>query len=138
MDSSRSTQQLIINCMLRINRSRIYISLFIAVAFTQGCYYDKEELLYPGSSTPVDCTTINAKFAADVLPLISSECATSGCHDATASGGLIFQNHAQISGAKDRINTRAVVEKTMPAAGPLQPSEINIIRCWIESGAPNN
>lgn len=117
---------------------RIFSLMLAITVFIPGCYYDKEELLYPGSNTPVDCTTINAKFAADVLPLISSKCATSGCHDATASGGLIFQNYAQINSAKDRINTRAVVEKTMPAAAPLQPAEINIIKCWIENGAPNN
>ncbi len=117
---------------------RIFIPVFAMAILMQSCYYDKEELLYPGSNTPVDCSAINAKFAANVQPLISAKCATSGCHDATASGGLIFQNHAQISGAKDRINVRAVVEKTMPAAAPLQPSEINIIKCWIESGAPNN
>lgn len=118
--------------------SPVVFLLLLTAAFMQGCYYDKEELLYPGSNTPVDCSTVNAKFAANVLPLISAKCATSGCHDATASGGLVFQSYAQISGAKDRINARAVVEKTMPAAGPLQPAEINIIKCWIESGAPNN
>lgn len=117
----------------------IKTGLFILsiVITIQSCYYDKEELLYPESNT-VNCSAINAKFSADVLPLITARCATSGCHDATASGGLIFQNYAQISGVKDRINARAVVEKTMPSSGPLQPSEINIIRCWIESGAPNN
>ena len=104
----------------------------------QGCYYDKEALLYPGSNQVVDCATVPAKFGANVLPLITTKCATSNCHDATASGGLIFQSYAQISSAKDRINTRAVVEKTMPSAAPLQPSEINIIKCWLESGAPNN
>jgi uncharacterized membrane protein len=112
--------------------------LAFVVLLANGCYYDKEALLYPGSGQVVDCTTISAKFGADVSPLISSKCATSGCHDATASGGLIFQNYAQISSAKDRINTRAVIEKTMPSAAPLQPAEINILKCWIESGAPNN
>lgn len=109
-----------------------------AVFSMQSCYYDKEALLYPGSNQAVDCSTIAAKFGADVSPLISSKCAISGCHDATASGGLVFQNYAQISAAKDRINVRAVVEKSMPSAAPLQPAEINILKCWIESGAPNN
>jgi hypothetical protein len=108
-------------------RNLFFILLFAATATMHSCYYDKEELLYPGTNTPVDCSTVNAKFAANVQPLISAKCATSGCHDATASGGLILQNYAQISGVKDRIN-----------AAPLQPSEINIIKCWIESGAPNN
>lgn len=115
-----------------------FFLVVIAVSAIQSCYYDKEELLYPGSNAAVDCATVNAKFGADVLPLITSKCATPGCHDATASGGVIFQNYAQINGVKDRINARAVVEKTMPAAAPLQPSEANIIKCWIESGAPNN
>lgn len=124
--------------MQRNYKTGIFILMTATIMLVQGCYYDKEELLYPGSNAAVDCSTINAKFAANVQPLISTKCAISGCHDATASGGLIFQNYSQISSAKDRINTRAVVEKTMPVSGPLQPSEINIIKCWIESGAPNN
>lgn len=112
--------------------------LLVGTALIEGCYYDKEELLYPGSNNPVDCSTVEAKFSANVQPLINAKCATSGCHDATASGGLIFQNYSQISGAKDRVNARAVVEKSMPPTGPLQPAELNIIKCWIESGAPNN
>jgi uncharacterized membrane protein len=115
----------------------ITLFLFMAVLAT-GCYYDKEELLYPGSNQAVDCTTVSAKFSTDVLPLITTKCATSNCHDASAAGGRIFQTYAQISGAKDRINIRAVVEKTMPESGALLPAEINILKCWIESGAPNN
>jgi uncharacterized membrane protein len=120
------------------HKTKSFFSVIMITAAIQGCYYDKEELLYPGSNAAVDCTTVNAKFAADVLPLITSKCATSGCHDATASGGVVFQNYAQINAVKDRINARAVVEKTMPTAGPLSQAETNIIKCWIESGAPNN
>ena len=103
-----------------------------------GCYYDKEELLYPNNTGPVDCNTISAKFGADVAPIISSQCATTGCHNATAAGGIVLQTHAQISGAKARIQARALSEKTMPPAGPLTPAQINTIQCWINSGAPNN
>ena len=112
----------------------------IAGLFTlmTGCYYDKEELLYPDSNTAVDCSTVSAKFSADVAPIISSQCATSGCHDATASGGIVLQNYAQISAAKDRIQTRALTEKTMPPSGPLPAAQVNAIQCWINSGAPNN
>jgi len=108
------------------------------LALMSSCYYDKEELLYPGSNIPVDCSTVSAKFGADVAPIISSQCATSGCHDATAAGGIVLQNYSQISAAKDRIQTRALTEKTMPPAGPLPAAQINAIQCWINSGAPNN
>ena len=112
------------------------LSIFILVI--PGCYIDKEELLYPGSTLAVDCTSTPAKFATDVQPLILSKCAVSGCHNASASGGLIFQNYAQVNAAKDRINARAVIEKTMPASGALLPAEIAKIKCWIDGGALNN
>jgi uncharacterized membrane protein len=118
-------------------KTSIPVFLFMVVLAT-GCYYDKEALLYPGSNQPVDCTTVAAKFNSDVLPLITTKCAISNCHDASAAGGRIFQTYAQISAAKDRINARAVVEKSMPQTGPLLPAEVNILKCWIESGAPNN
>jgi len=112
--------------------------LFTTMVTAAGCYYDKAELLYPGSNQPADCSTIAATFGANVLPLVVSKCAIATCHDATASGGVVLQNYSQISSVKDRINTRVVVEKTMPPTGPLQPAEINILQCWIASGAPNN
>ncbi len=103
-----------------------------------GCYNDKEELLYPGSNAPVDCTTTPASFATDILPLITTKCAVPGCHDASASGGVIFQTYTQINDKKDRINVRAIVEKSMPPTGALLPAEIAKLKCWIEAGGPNN
>ena len=120
---------------IQINIARVLMAVIIFLL--NGCYYDKEELLYPGSGQ-VDCTTSPKKFAADVQPLILAKCATANCHNATAANGLILQNYLQISGAKAIINTRAIVEKNMPPSGPLLPAEINIIKCWIENGALNN
>ena len=117
----------------------IALGLLILLAITfPGCYIDKEELLYPGSTQPVDCTTTPAKFSSDVQPIILSKCAVSGCHDASASGGQIFQTYTQISSNRDRINARAVVEKSMPASGALSAAEIAKIKCWIDAGALNN
>ncbi len=113
--------------------------LFLTAPFLYcGCKYDKEELLYPGSNTPVSCATVPASFSATIFPLITAKCAISGCHDATASGGQVFQSYNQVSAAKDRIHLRAVVQKTMPAVGFLTTDEINALRCWIEGGALNN
>lgn len=108
------------------------------IVLLTGCYRDKEELLYPGSTTPVDCSTVAAKFAADVQPIILSKCALPGCHDATASGGVILQNYTQVSAKKDRINVRVIIEKNMPPFGALLPGEIAKIKCWIDGGALNN
>lgn len=112
--------------------------LFALVFLFSGCYNDKQEILYPGSTTAPDCATVPSKFAADIYPLITSKCAIPDCHDATASGGNTFQNYSQISSKKDRINVRVIMEKSMPPAGALLPDEINKIKCWINNGALNN
>jgi len=110
----------------------------IMIATFTGCYYDNAELLY-GETKVVNCTTISAKFNADVNPIIQTKCATSGCHDAaTGSGGAILVTYTQIAALSVRINQRCVVEQTMPETGPLPPAEIAIIKCWIDSGSPNN
>jgi len=124
------------------NRKGIFITavglITLTVLSLSGCYYDKEETLYHKSGT-VDCTTIKATFSNDVAPIISSKCATSGCHDAaSAAGGTTLTNYAQISGKADRINQRCIVDKTMPPGSPLTPTEVGILQCWISSGAPNN
>jgi uncharacterized membrane protein len=115
---------------------KIYIVIFFAILLFQGCYYDKEDLLYP--STTVDCNTINAKFT-DVKPVILSKCANAGCHNSSsAAGGVVLETYAQISSKKDRVMQRAIREKTMPPAAALTVSEINSITCWINSGGLNN
>jgi uncharacterized membrane protein len=122
----------------KINNGFVLGIMVLLVFTVTGCYADKEELLYPGSVQAIDCSTTAAKFAADVQPIISAKCAISGCHDASASGGVIFQTYIQISAQKDRINVRAVVQKSMPSAGALLPAEIAKIKCWIDAGALNN
>ena len=110
----------------------------ISILFAASCRYDKAELLNPPSNNPINCATSPAKFRSDILPLIASKCATPGCHNTDAAGGVVLQNYAEINSAKDRIYERAVVEKSMPLAGPLPAAEINLLKCWIDNGAKND
>lgn len=113
-------------------------SLSFAVLLISGCYYDKGDLLNHVAAT-TDCSTVNAKFSTNILPLMQSKCATAGCHDAaTAAGNTVLETYTQISSKTDRINQRCIVEKTMPAGAPLNATEISFLSCWISSGAPNN
>ena len=126
---------------MRYQKIKIFVTatLFtISILVVGGCRYDKAELLNPPLTGPVNCATSPAKFRADILPLITSKCATPNCHNAEASGGVVLQNYAEISAAKDRIYERAVVEKSMPETGPLPPSEIALLKCWIDNGALDN
>jgi uncharacterized membrane protein len=116
----------------------VVIMAMVMIGITGGCYYDKEELLYPGTGT-ISCTTVSAKFGTDIKPIMQNKCATSGCHNtASAAGGVILVTYAQVNGKAARINQRCVITKDMPPSAPLTPSEIASLKCWIDSGAPNN
>ena len=127
-----------LNPFKRINNAFVPGIMTLLLFTVAGCYADKEELLYPGSVQAINCSTTSAQFTADVQPIISGKCAISGCHDASAAGGVIFLNYLQISSQKDRIQARAVVQKSMPSSGALLPAEIAKIKCWIDAGALNN
>ncbi len=88
-----------------------------------------------GGGTTVDCSTINAKFSADVAPIIASSCAISGCHNGTQSPTLT--NYAQISANASNINSQ-VQSGAMPKGSTLSTTQKNIIKCWVQSGALNN
>lgn len=104
--------------------------------FISSCVYDKAELI---TVPPVSaCDTISPKFSTDVQPLITSRCATYECHDLSFSGGYAFFEYADIKAAIDKIQQQVIVLKLMPKDGALTEDEINIIKCWIESGAPDN
>ena len=107
---------------------------FFAVALDTSCTYNKEELLYPSSSS---CDTVPS-FRGSVKIIINNKCAISGCHDAFASGGYTFQNYTQINSAKNDIKLAVVIQKIMPLTGTITHAEIDQLRCWIDNGAPNN
>ena len=114
-----------------------YLLTFSVVAITAiSCTHnDKNEITPPADI----CSTTPASFAADVLPIIQTNCAKSGCHaNGSGAGGVVLETYEQISAKAARINQRALVEKTMPPSGPLSATQISIIKCWIENGALNN
>lgn len=88
-----------------------------------------------GGGTATDCSTINAKFATDVAPIISSSCAISGCHNGTQFPTLT--TYAQIAANASIINSQ-VQSGAMPKTGSLTTTQKNQIKCWVQSGALNN
>jgi len=118
---------------------RGWLIMFIITIMTSvmaGCYYDKEELLYPGST--IDCSTISATFS-KVQLIITNKCNTSGCHNARdAAGGTVLETYDQVKVKADRINQRVIVEKTMPPGTAISSEETAMLKCWISSGTPNN
>lgn len=103
-----------------------------------GCYYDNESLLYPGSNT-INCNGVSAKFSVDVKPILQAKCTLSGCHNAASgAGGTILETYSQVAAKAARIDARCVVQKNMPPTVPLSTTETATLKCWIDSGTPNN
>lgn len=68
-----------------------------------------------------------------VKSLVNTRCRS--CHNnSVANGGMNFELECNIITNKDRINTRAVIEGTMPQGSPLPQSERDIITNWITAG----
>lgn len=116
----------------------------IGLMLQTGCYYDKEEELYP----PQNCDTSNVTYSLTIAPIISNRCFA--CHsNANAQnfgGGISFEGHVNIAaylttsannfiGAINHFNGFS----PMPPASPkLTPCNINQIEKWIADGFPNN
>ena len=118
-----------------MKKSTIVLLTLLALISFASCYYDKEELLYPASS---NCEQ-NAKFAANVNPIIQSKCAMSpDCH---ASGSTNYAgpltNYNLIHNLAPAIKTQ-VLTGAMPKTGSLTATELQTIVCWIDAGAQNN
>jgi len=108
--------------------------LIVVILLTTGCYNHKEDLLYPQSA----CSGVDAKYTANVEPLIQSRCGKESCHNATStnSGGP-FTNYDEIK-SKAALIKNAVTTGFMPQDFPLTSGQIKIITCWVDSGAPKN
>lgn len=115
-------------------KKSISVTVLCSVLLFFGC---KKEKADEGNGDTVDCSKIT--FAASIQPLISTRCATSGCHDISSSNGPgPLTNYIQIFTSRNFIIT-AVTSNRMPLTGPpLTASEKAILKCWVDAGAPNN
>jgi hypothetical protein len=85
-----------------------------------------------------DCSGAAKTFSGDVSPIISSYCATSGCHAAGSGNGPgALTNYSEIFNARSSIR-RQVGNGSMPQNSTLSNSQKDAIMCWIDSDAPNN
>ena len=122
------------------------IGILIVVAaswmFLSGCYYDKEELVYPTGLGPCDTTVVTYKNTVD--PILNDNCYS--CHRAPASAGgnIILDNYQSLLIQVNNTKLLGDIEhrlgyNPMPKNGAkIQECDIAKIRTWIRAGAPNN
>lgn len=98
------------------------------------------------------CSPDTVYFERDVLPVLISNCAMSGCHDPQSKqDGIILNNFENIIKTGEirpgnpgeselfEVITEDKADKRMPPppSSPLSSSQIEIIRKWISQGARN-
>lgn len=105
------------------------INLLLSLAIASGIVFscsksdDTDPTVDPGP-----------KFLA-VKSVISSNCATSGCHASSSSaGGLNFESNTVIVNNANRIKSAAVDQGTMPPNGQLTLADKTKITDWINAG----
>lgn len=114
-----------------------YAFAFGAIIF-YACTKDRVELQ---PVTALDCTE-SISYVEDIKPLVDQNCSTSGCHDATASGGHTLTSYTAVHDQADLIIRTIKHEPgvtAMPFASPkLSDSLIRKFECWIVQGKPEN
>lgn len=101
-------------------------------------------------ATPI-CSPDSVYFQNVVLPILNSNCAMSGCHDALAhKEGLVLNSYAGIMRIVQAGNANSsklvnVITTTNPGdrmppppKAPLTAQQIDAIKKWINQGAKNN
>jgi hypothetical protein len=119
---------------------KVFLVLFSFITFpvilwVSSCRHDA---LIP-SDIPEIC------FEKDVLPIFTSNCSTTGCHDGTGESDLVLNNYNTISNSVEAGDPRsselyrAIIarsgENRMPPGNPLSLESRTVIRLWIEQGA---
>jgi len=109
------------------------VVLLVAVSVIFSCKKNSTSTSY----TP-DCTGTTPTYAATVSALISSNCATSGCHGAgSGEGPGALTTYTQIKNSASSIRS-SIVSGSMPRNSTLTTAQKNNIVCWIDAGATNN
>jgi uncharacterized membrane protein len=108
-----------------------------------SCSKSNEAALTTDTTGTTSCDTVNMKYTANVLPIISSYCY--GCHaSGAAAGGVSLDSYAKLKTQADNGNLIGVITHAsgyaaMPQGGAkLSDCNINIIKDWINRGTQNN
>jgi hypothetical protein len=135
----------------------LFVMIFILMpSCRHDLIYDNPKLIdtthhIPPPVDTTHCDTCAAgviSFTYDVLPILVSNCAKSGCHDSLRHAeGINTTNYTQIMSTTDisgnLLNSNFWQSITgsggdlMPPGGALTAAQMAIIQQWLQQGAPN-
>ncbi|MFM7645656.1 MAG: c-type cytochrome domain-containing protein [Sphingomonadales bacterium] len=134
--------------------NRNYLVLFFGIAAV--LFACTHEATSPnGGSTPpsfsATCSADSVYFVSEILPIITSNCAMSGCHSASSrADGVQLTNYStimkyvQASSATRSKLYKVIIDPSPgdrmppPPRSPLTATQIAKIQKWINQGAKNN
>ena len=97
------------------------------------------------SAPAVNCSPDTIYFQQSVLPLITSNCAMSGCHDAIShKDGVILTDYAHIRAFSSTTNPagsslyESIATGYMPPKAPWIATQKATLLKWMQQGAKNN
>ena len=115
-------------------KKKIKLILFTLALYS--CYNDNEEELYG----PVSCDVSNVTYSNEVIAIINSSCATTGCHVSGGTGPGNFTSYNDLKATVDNgtFENRVLIQKTMPPSTPLSDCDLQILQTWLDEGALQN
>lgn len=131
----------------------ILFLVVLVISVVTGC---KHHPIIPNNNNPIDTTKIDTTkitpppsnpkdsvcFDEEILPILLSNCAMSGCHDpATAEEGIVLNNYANVQAtiSSKKLTTyitTTTLSKRMPPPpmSALSQTQIDLIKKWIAEG----
>jgi len=125
-----------------MRKKKLPFLFFGLVALFTGCFYDKEELLYPAPP----CDPTGSTYSATVSPIISSRCVS--CHGSAVAvvnaAGIVLDNYNSIKPYATNgkllgaINHASGYQPMPKNSTKLSSCDIAKITDWVNNGALNN
>ena len=114
----------------------------IIIISISGCYYNKEEILYP--SPP--CNDTGSTYSTTVVPILSTRCykCHSTANSSVSGSGVVLDSYNSLKPYASNgllpgvINHASGYAKMPKDAVKLPDCEIAKIMDWVNSGALNN
>ena len=111
------------------------LSIFSLLFFAACVNHDLNNLVERADEEPFVCDP-DISWQNDILPIMETSCATSGCHDGISR--LDWSDYAEVKRYATQVKQRTK-DRSMPFDGPPLPQEqIDLISCWVDGGAPEN
>lgn len=118
--------------------------IICCILFISSCYYDKEQLLYPGSGNgPCTDTAATISYSQKVVPILQQLCY--GCHSGSFPSGNIAMGTYTTDKAMGQngslygsINHAAGYSPMPKGTAKMNNCQIAVIKKWIDAGMLNN